>query len=323
MRRLRFRLEAAAFALLLAVARRLPRRALLALGSAAGRIGYLVDLRHRRVGIDNLRLAFGRELDRRAARRLLRACWRHFGRVTLDACRLHHLDPAAFAPLVRLHGVEHLREARRRGRGILLFSGHFGHWELGSAAVSRCLALPLTLVARPLDNPHLERRLARLRARSSNVVVHRRHAVGPILRVLRAGRAVGLLIDQDARDEGVFVPFFGHPASTTPALALLALRSGAAIIPSFSVLRADGTCDVTFEAPLAAAAGAERADDVRRITAACSASLERWVRRHPEQWLWMHRRWKSVPAPGGADAVPWLAPRGAEPADPVRGETDG
>jgi KDO2-lipid IV(A) lauroyltransferase len=304
MRTLRFWLEAGAFSLLLALARALPRPALLACGSLAGRIGYALDLRRRRIALANLRLAFGPELDRGRSRHLLRASWRHFGRITLDACKLLALDRRAIEPLVRLHGVEHLTAACGRGRGVLLFSGHFGHWELGCAAVAHCLGLPLTLVARPLDNPHLERRLERLRARADNVVIHRRHALRSILRALRAGRTVGLLIDQDARDGGVFVPFFGHPASTTPALALLALRSGAAILPSFSVLGSDGTCDVTFGPPLAVEATTNRAADVLRITAACTAVVESWVRRHPEQWLWMHRRWKSLPPEARAHAVP-------------------
>jgi KDO2-lipid IV(A) lauroyltransferase len=176
-----------------------------------------------------------------------------------------------------------------------VFTGHFGHWEL-SGLMQGYLGLPLALVARPLDNPRLERILAALRERSGNRVLHKRNAVREILRALRERIGVAIVIDQDARGDGVFVPFFGQPASTTPTLALLALRSGAPVIPSFSVPQEDGTYRVVYEAPVEISPSGDRERDVLELTARCTAVVERWVRRHPEAWLWMHRRWKTRPA---------------------------
>jgi KDO2-lipid IV(A) lauroyltransferase len=177
----------------------------------------------------------------------------------------------------------------------VLFSAHFGHWEL-TALMQGFLDLPLALVTRPLDNRALERMLAELRGRSGNRVIHKRNAIRESLRELRAGRGVAIVLDQDARAEGVFVPFFGRPASTTPTAALLALRTGASLVPTYSVPRPDGSYLIVYEPAVEVTATGDREADVRRITARCTAILEGWVRRWPELWLWMHRRWKTQPA---------------------------
>lgn len=299
----RFRLEAAAFRLLLWVASVLPRAALLKIGSALGGLGGLVDVRHRKIAVANLLEAFAPELDRTAARLLARDCFRHFGKITLDTLYFQRLDRRQIEGLVRVHGVEHVRAAQAAGRGILLFSGHFGHWEL-AGVTSGFLGTQLAVVARPLDNPALERMLGALRACSGNLVVYKRQAVREMLRALHRGMGVAILLDQDARRDGIFVPFFGRPASTTPTLALLALRSGAPIIPTFAVVQNDHTCDLTFERPLEIERTGDRANDVRQITERCTAILESWIRRYPDQWLWMHRRWKTTPPSSAADAVP-------------------
>jgi KDO2-lipid IV(A) lauroyltransferase len=295
MRRLRFALEAGAFRILLAAARLIPRRVGLALGACAGRVGAVVDLRHRRIALDNLRLAFGPELPRRRARRLLSDTWAHFGRIVVDTLYFPRLGPAAIGTLVHHEGLDVLRAAYARGKGVVLFSGHFGHWEL-TALMQGFLDLPLALVTRPLDNDALERMLAQLRGRSGNRVIHKRNAVREALRELRAGRGVAIVIDQDARSDGVFVPFFGRPASTTPTAALLALRTGAAVVPTYSLPRPDGSYLIVYGPEVEVTATGDREADVWRVTARCTAVLEGWVRRWPALWLWMHRRWKTRPA---------------------------
>ena len=214
---------------MLAAARILPRRAMLAAGSMAGLLGWVLDGRHRRIAAENLEGALGDTLDAKARARLQRACWRHFGRITVDSLCVLQLDPRAVPGLVEVEGIELAREAYARGHGVMLFSGHFGHWEL-AALVQAYLGLPMTLVTRPLDNPVLESMLARLRTRSGNTVVPKRSAVREMLQTLGAGGGVAIVIDQDARESGVFVPFFGRPASTTPTPATLALRTGAPLV---------------------------------------------------------------------------------------------
>jgi KDO2-lipid IV(A) lauroyltransferase len=293
-KRLRFAVEAWGFRALLALARLLPRRVLLAAGSLAGSVGYLADGRHRRIALQNLRAAYGPERDDRELRRIARSCWRHFGRITLDTLSFPRLHAGAIGRIVHYDGIEHIRGAYARGRGVVLFSGHFGHWEL-VALMQGFLGLPLALVARPLDNPELERMLARLRTLSGNRIIPKRRGVREMLRALERGEGVAIVLDQDAREAGLFVSFFGRPASTTPTLALLALRSGAAIVPTYAVPGPDGAYRIVYEPEIAVQPTGDREADVRRITEACTARLESWVRRHPDLWLWMHRRWKTVP----------------------------
>lgn len=299
MRRTRHLIEAGAIRLLLALGRVAPRRALGGLGAAAGQIGYLLDGRHRRIALENLEAALGDGLDRRKLRAIARACWRHFGRITLETLTFPRMCREAASSLVRYEGLEHIRGAYARGRGVLLFSGHYGHWELVALLQGR-LGLPLSLVVRPLDNPILERMLARLRTLSGNAIIHKRRAVREMLRALRSGQGVAIVIDQDARDEGVFVPFFGRPASTTPTLALLALRTGAAVVPVFSVPEPAGRWRIVYEPEVEVQSTGNLDADVYSVTARCTAVIERWVRSRPELWLWMHRRWKTIPRAAGA-----------------------
>lgn len=292
---LRQRTEAAAFGLVLAAGGVLPRRAMLALGRLAGSVGAVVDRRHRRIALDNLSRAYGDAMTPREARRLHRRCWRHFGAITFDMLACARYDAARLRTLVRYEGLEHLRAAYGRGRGVLVFSGHYGHWEL-TALMQAYEGFPLAMVTRPLDNPLLERLLAEVRGRSGNRIVHKRNAVREILRAIRERIGVAIVIDQDARRDGVFVPFFGRPASTTRTLALVALRTGAAVVPTFSLPRPDGGYTIVYEAPVEVEASGDRDADVERLTARCTAIVETWVRRRPELWLWMHRRWKTRPA---------------------------
>jgi KDO2-lipid IV(A) lauroyltransferase len=291
---LRFFFETALFRTLLAISHLVPRPALLALGSAVGWLGYVFDARHRRIALDNLRLAYGDAYDPSWGRRTVKNCWRHFGRITADSMALYRIPEQRLRDIVDYEGLEHIRDAYAQGKGVLLFSGHFGHWEL-TAMMQGYLGLPLYLVARPLDNPELERLLARLRERSGNRIVHKRNAVREMLRAVREKKGVAIVIDQDARSDGVFVPFFGRPASTTPTLGLLALRTGAVVIPTFSVPTGKGRYRIVYEPAVEIPASGDRDRDVLELTARCTAIIEKWVRQYPEQWLWMHRRWKTTP----------------------------
>ncbi len=300
MRPARAALEAALFGGLLRLSAVLPRPALLRLGAAAGSLAYVLDRRHRRVALENLALAFGDAMDEAERRRVIGACFRHFGRILVDTLTFSGITAEDVGRLVEYRGLEHVRAAYARGRGVLVFSGHFGHWEL-VALMQGHLGLPLALVTRPLDNPGLERLLADLRGSSGNLVVHKRSAVREMARALRRGIGVAIVIDQDARGDGIFVPFFGRPVSTTPSLALLALRTGAAVVPVASYPRPDGSYLVEYGPEVPAVDTGDRDADVARITAACTAIIESWVRRRPELWLWMHRRFKTRP-PGTAGA---------------------
>jgi KDO2-lipid IV(A) lauroyltransferase len=290
----RYLFEAVAFSTLLFAARLLPRGALRAMGSTLGLLGYLLDGRHRRIALENLRQAYGEELTPAEARGVARACWRHYGRITIESLAFPRMSKADLGRSVLCEGMENIREVMGRRKGALVFTGHFGHWEL-AGLMTGYLGIPLSVVARPLDNPLLERMLARLRGHSGNRVIHKRNAVREILKSLRQNRAVAIVIDQDVLSGGVFVPFFGRLASTTPALATLALRTGAPLMPVYCVPETGGRYRIVYGAPITVTDSGDREADVLRITAECTAILEGWVRQRPELWLWMHRRWKTRP----------------------------
>jgi len=299
MNALRLAAEVAAVETALGLARVLPRRALLAVGGAVGMLAGRIDRRHAAIARDNLAAAFGAELPAKERERVLRACWRHFGQITFDALAFPRLDQKALGSIVKVVGLDHAREALALERGALVFSAHYGHWEAGAYAMG-LLGIPFAVIARPLDNPVLDRRLIELRKGSGNAVIPKRRAVRETMRALANGAGVAILIDQDAGADGVFVPFFGRLASTTPTLALLALRTEAPIVPVFARVEADGTITVHIEPVVPVQPTGDRDADVLRLTADCTRIVERWTRSTPEQWLWMHRRWKTRPPHDGA-----------------------
>jgi KDO2-lipid IV(A) lauroyltransferase len=294
MTRLRQWAEVAAVEVALAVARVLPRRGLLALGGVAGALAGRIDRRHTAIARENLRAAYGDAMTAAERERVLRACWRHFGRMTFDALAFSHLDRAAFDAILEVEGIDNLRDALAQGRGALVFAAHHGNWEAGAYATARS-GIPAEIIARPMDNRLLDRRLMELRRGAGNTVISKRRAVRESLRALARGACVAILIDQDAGADAVFVPFFGRLAATTPTLALLALRTEAPILPMFTRVEADGTISVHIGSVVPTRPTGDRDADVLRLTAECTALVERWTRRSPEQWLWMHRRWKTRP----------------------------
>jgi KDO2-lipid IV(A) lauroyltransferase len=191
-----------------------------------------------------------------------------------------------------MEGGEHFKTAAAQGRGVLILTAHYGNWEL-LAAAHGLTGLPLSIVIRPLDHPLLDDLAARFRRRSGAELIIKRQAVREVLQALRRQRMVGVLLDQNAtRAEGVFVPFFGVPASTSKGLAVLALRTGAPVVPVF--LRRDPDrrghrMDVGAPIP------PPTDGDVATYTATFNQVLEAAIRRAPEQWLWMHARWRTQP----------------------------
>ena len=286
--------------------RLVPRRAALGLGRLAGRVACALDGRHRRVAMENLRIAFGDSLAEKERRALVRRVFAHFGMTAVDCLMMGRLGPGDMDRLIEYEGVEHLRKAFLKGKGVLAFSGHLGNWEM-IALMQGWVGYPLAVVSRPLDNPLLEDLLRSLRTASGNEVIHKRNAIRGILRALRNGWCVALIIDQDSRGtEHVFVDFFGRPTATITTLGLLALRTGAPILPAFGIPAPGGRYKITYLPEVEVEITGDREADVKAITQACTRIIEDWVRRHPECWLWMHRRWKRIP-PGAerpaSDAV--------------------
>jgi KDO2-lipid IV(A) lauroyltransferase len=293
------------------VVRVLPAFLARAAGAALGLTFYLLDRPHRRVALANLAQCFPARppAERRA---IARRMFRHFGVLLLEILRFGVLSPDAMRARVIVDGEERVRAAYAKGRGVLFFTGHFGFWEL-HAIVHALLFQPIGVLARPLDNPGLHTLLEDTRQRTGNSVIYRDGAVRRVLRMLAAGQGVAMLIDQHMHSpDAIWVQFFQRPAATTSTLAALALRTGAPVIPVFAVPHPDGRLRLIYEHPVEPPAGGSL-DPVREFTQRCTDVLEMYVRRQPELWLWMHRRWRDAPAP----EVPGMFPktRDDEPAD--------
>jgi KDO2-lipid IV(A) lauroyltransferase len=263
-----------------------------ALGRSIGTLGWAVAGRDRRRALEHLALAFPElPATRRAA--LGRAAFRHFGAMLGECLWLRSHGAAEVEAICMLEGWHEVELARRRGRPILILTGHCGNWELLAAALN-VRGLGMAVVARELDDPGLQRSLLALRERfgTRTIVRGTPGAARDLLRTLRSGGALGMLIDQDTKVEGVWVDFFGRPAWTPVGAADIALRLGAIVLPTFVERLPDGSHRARVEPPLDLPA------DPTAATQAMTARIEAQIRRVPEQWVWMHRRWRRQPGPG-------------------------
>ena len=288
----RHRVEAAIVRAVEAIVRPMPMPAVRSAGAALGRFVYLVDGFHRRIAMANIARALPSKPveDRRA---VVRRVFAHFGSVLLELIKLGTLDEEEILRRVDCEGEERVRQAHARGRGVLLFTGHFGYWEVHAMAHALRIQ-PMSVMARPLDNPRLHAMLERIRTRTGNSVIYRQGSIRKVLRELAANRAVAILIDQHLHTpDAVYVDFFRRPAATTSALAALALRTGAPVIPAFALPLPNGRYRLIYEHAVEPPAS-DSADAVREFTQRCTDVLEMYIRRHPELWLWMHRRWRDA-----------------------------
>ena len=288
---MRHRFEHAAVAVVAAIVRVLPISVIRGLGALLGLTFYAFDRVHRRVADTNLATAFPKRTtaERRA---ITRAMFMHFGRLLLELLRFSTLSPEAIRGLLESEGEERARAAYAQRKGVLFFTGHFGYWEM--QAIAHPLHLrPVSVLARPLDNPYLHEMLERIRTCTGNGVIYRQGAIRKVMRELAANRGVAFLIDQHLHSaDAVYVDFFDRPAATTSALAALALRTGAPVIPVFALPLPGGRYRFIYERPVPAPKE-ESPDAVREFTQRCTDVLEMYVRRHPHLWLWMHRRWRT------------------------------
>lgn len=296
-KRARFAVETAIAGTLLALARWLPRPALHAVGRTLGELAYRLDRKHTRVAVQNLAAAFGDALTPADRRRIARACWRHYGLITADAAAFPRLRAEDVGTRVRYEGLEAVKAAYAEGRGVLVISGHFGHWEL-TAYMQGFLGLPMLMITKPMENPRLEAMLAGVRQGSGNAIVAKENAVREVVKALARGIGVAVMIDQDARRSGIFVPFFGRLSSTIPTVGMMHLRTGAAVVATFSYPEPDGGWRIVYERMTFPNLTGDRDRDVRRITEETTALLEARIRERPELWMWMHRRWKTPPPEG-------------------------
>lgn len=272
-----------------------PRSFALKAGQAVGAIAYAVLPHLRRHAEINLRLAFP-ELDERERGRIKRGAFRNLGRLLGEISQFPRLTPENIKSVVVYEGLENYLNAVAEGRGVILLTGHIGAWELSVYAHS-VYGHPMSFLARRVDNPLVERLAESYRSRYGNRSIDKKGSVREILKTLKSGGVVGILADLNAsREEGVFVDFFGVRACATAGVATLALRTGAAVVPGYLIWdESERIHRLHFEPPIETINTGNQKEDVIANTARYTKVLESIIRRHPDQWLWIHRRWRTRP----------------------------
>ncbi|MBI4484957.1 MAG: lysophospholipid acyltransferase family protein [Acidobacteria bacterium] len=301
---MRHRAEFVAVRVLIALVRIMPDALVRGSGRALGLGFYIFDRAHRRIAERNLAAAF--PIRPAAERRMIaRRAFAHFGRLLMELLKFSTLSPAAMLARVEVAGEERARSAYAQGKGVLFITGHFGFWEI-HAIVHALRVEPIGVLARALDNPALNRLLEDIRQQTGNSVIYRKGTIRRVMRVLQEGHGVAVLIDQHIQTrDAIAVDFFQRPAATTAAVAALALRTGAPVVPVFALPLEDGRYRIIYEHPVAPPP-ADSEDAVREFTQRCTDVLEMYVRRNPELWLWMHRRWRD--AGSGGEQVAGMFP---------------
>jgi KDO2-lipid IV(A) lauroyltransferase len=277
----------------------LPFRLAWGLGGLLGRVAWWIGRRQRELALEHLAFAMP-ELSLAERRAIARATFLHYGHAAAEVAQLARIDRDLEAYVGWEGGSEELlREAHAAGKGLILVTGHMGSWELTARRIVRS-GIPSTVVAARSWDGRLDDLVQGIRARGGVATLFREDAGGgrAILRAIRAGQGLGILIDQDTRVQSVFVPFFGHLASTPRAAADLALRFGCPVLVGGSRRRGPGPGDgyvLTAVKVEYDPSPADREAEALRITAACTARIEQAIRRAPAEWVWMHRRWKTKP----------------------------
>ncbi len=288
--------------LVVAVARglgRIPRGLARVLAGGLTWAVYLVLGRLRRVGTRNLELALP-EISGSERERILRGVYRHLGWQLVEFCRMRRYTAENTRRWIRTEGLEHYLEARERGRGVLVLTGHLGAWELSSFYHS-LMGYRMGMVIRRLDNRLLDEFVNGIRCMHGNRVLHKDDFARGLLKAMHAGDTVGILMDTNMTPpQGVFVDFFGRKACTGSGLARVALKTGAAVLPGFMLWEpGESRYVLHFGRELKFARTGDAEADIMAATQQCNDVLEAWIRRYSDQWLWIHRRWKTRP-PGEA-----------------------
>jgi KDO2-lipid IV(A) lauroyltransferase len=251
--------------------------------------------RLRRVGMRNLELALP-ELPAQARKKILKHVYIHLGWQLVEFCRMTRYTAQNTRNWMRTDGLDHYLAAQARGKGVLIITGHLGAWELSSFYHS-LMGHPMGMVARKLDNRRLDAYVNGIRCLHGNFVISKDDFGRGLLKAIHAGATVGILMDTNMTPpQGEFVPFFGIAACTGTGLAHIARQTGAAVLPGFMFWEpSERRYVLRFGPEIEMPHTADRAADILEGTRRCTAVIESWIRRYPDQWLWIHRRWKTRP----------------------------
>lgn len=271
----------------------LPENSSLWMGRRLGNVMYYLDLEHRKIALQNLHIAFGHEKSEGEIRSIAKRNLQNLGMMAIEFFRLPKMNVEAFQGKVNIEGLEIYKKALNNKKGILLLLSHFGNWEL-MGLMSKFLGSSIAVIARPMKkNKRVDRLVTQIRNGTGLEVISTEKASRKVMRVLSQNRMVGILIDQRAkRSEGIWVDFFGKKAPSTPALAVLAMRTGAPVLPVFMVRNGYRKHRLLIKEPLQLADTGNIKKDVETNTQLMNQTLESMIRQYPDQWFWVHRRWE-------------------------------
>ncbi|MDQ7799071.1 MAG: lysophospholipid acyltransferase family protein [Candidatus Edwardsbacteria bacterium] len=287
------RLEYALLASLGWMARALPEKAAASAGARLGGLVFDVFRFRRKVALDNLARAFPEKTPGKI-KDIARRLYRNLGKNLLEFLRFPKLSGEDIKSKVKFIGQEHLAQAIKGGQGALLISSHFGNWELCSSSIA-AYGYPLSVVVYEQHNPLADRMMNNIRRAKNLDVIFKPDAPRAILKALARNRFVAILIDQDAGQDGVFVDFMGRPASTAKGPAVFAIRTGAPLLAGVIVRQDDGGHICYIEPPIYADPANDKEQEILRLTDLVTQAMEKYVRKYPDHWYWVHRRWKTKP----------------------------
>lgn len=271
---------------------KIPEPAAKHLGNMMGMAGYWLDKKHRDITLDNLNLAFGDKKNENQLKTLSKDVYKNIGQIVFEIGRSMNGQLEDLQKSIIVKGIENYENAYAKGKGVLVITGHAGNWELLSIAATFA-DIPINVLYRPLDFKPMNRFIEQMRTRFNAKLIKAKHGMRKTLTALKKGEAVAILLDQNVDYYlGVWVDFFGTPACTSNGLALLALKTGAPVITAFTQRTKDGmVAEFGKEIPLVKTN--DKTKDIYENTQNYTNAIENHIRRYPEQWFWVHRRWKT------------------------------
>lgn len=274
----------------------LPLRTSMNLGAAFGRLAQRFGGKLNRTGKRNLEIALP-DLSEAEQQKILQGCFESLGRQLGLVAHFRDFKPEDIRALLEVEGREHYDRAAETGRGVLFFTGHFGSWEIFNLVPYAFTERQMNILVRRIDNPKVEGYIEGLRTRFGAKTIDKKISARTMFRLLQNGELLGIVADLNAQEhEGVFVDFFGLPASTTTGLAKLALRTDAIVLPAFAVWQPEKKKYLLkLEPPIEYEKTGNNEQDVRELTQKVTKVIENYVRLYPEQWMWVHKRWNTRP----------------------------
>ncbi|MDE0638519.1 MAG: lysophospholipid acyltransferase family protein [Candidatus Poribacteria bacterium] len=279
------------------VCRILPRNWAMGLGSAIGKFLYRILKKRRQIALNNLQIAFGNNFAETRRQEICKASFINLGKTVIEFMRFPKLNTENIWYEVTVYGRENLNSALKKGKGAIVFLPHFGNWELLSLVYGVLIPNRAKAIAFPLKNGRLNDLIWRYRQLFSLELIPRKNAVRATLRALKNNDAIGFFADQNAGDQGIFIDFFGKPASTAKGPVSLALKTGASLLFSLDIRQPNDQHHIHISPPIHLESSGNFEQDVELYTGHLMKQLEKYIQEYPDQWLWLHNRWKTQPNP--------------------------